>query len=139
MKGLLSILVLFLGFSTAASANSGMFCNVQEHVIQFVCNEYPPYGGDWVNQGNGCYHRDTHQYCNNPYGHDYPIGQGPNDPGYGPSCGPSWPTQGQFWCDQNRAEHQRICGCRPDGFNNPSLWVDENNGCFSHVTGRRCY
>lgn len=132
---------------TATSfAREGRFCNRFEQVIEYVCGYYPG-GYGWVNNPtDNCYHRDTGQYCPNSSGWDYPLPAQPgypthpgypDQPGYGATCGPGWQSMGQFTCI-NRQEHQRICGCRPEGFNNPSLWNDEHNGCYNHVTGRTC-
>lgn len=62
MKLALSLLVGVLGLSSIASASSGLFCNPQNQVVEWVCQEYPQ-GRNWVAQPDGCYHRNTQRSC----------------------------------------------------------------------------
>lgn len=54
------------------------------------------------------------------------------------ACSSNWQTSGSLTCDNSRIEHQTICECLPPGAEDPSLWIKEGGGCYSHVTGRSC-
>ena len=53
------------------------------------------------------------------------------------NCGPNWATMGTFSCDAGQ-ERQRICGCHPPLYSDPTSWVHEGGDCYSHVTGQSC-
>jgi len=57
-------------------------------------------------------------------------------------CAARWDRVGKFSCDGNDLQHQTICGCRPPGFDTPSLWVNagvlNDKECYSHLTGVSC-
>lgn len=93
--------------------------NGEEH--QKICHCKPASADNplyWVNEGNSCYSHRTGVAC------DY-------------TCPDPLEKLGQFTC-VNGKEYQRICNCKPRGYNDPNLWITESNGCFSHTTGNSC-
>lgn len=54
-----------------------------------------------------------------------------------PLCGDQWMNKGTKWCSQNTT-YQRICDCVPPGANDPTLWINEGNGCYSHKLEDGC-
>lgn len=104
-------------------AQIGTFWCSQEKQYQRICSCIPPGHDDpklWVNEGNGCYSHMTGNSCN-----------------VKSNCHSNWQSIGEFWCDK-KVQHQRICTCLPPEHNNPKAWVNEGNGCYSHMTGASC-
>lgn len=88
--------VLVVAGRFAFAANSGTFCNESNQLIEFVCGMTPG-GSGWVPQQDGCYHRNTGQYCREtvrppaprPPDHNRPPAPRPPDynrPGNGVVC-----------------------------------------------------
>lgn len=76
MKSLIVTLTVLLGTGSIASASSGVFCNPNNTIVQWVCNEYPQ-GQGWVKVDANCYHRETGASCSmNPPGGGQNPGNG---------------------------------------------------------------
>lgn len=98
--GLVIILVLASSYSFAA--NSGTFCNERNRVVEFVCGMTPG-GAGWVAQPNGCFHRETGQYCREDI-----RPPAPRPPDYGP--GVVCKAQDRGW-EEHRGGHYSCGEC----------------------------
>lgn len=75
MKKIFLALGLVLGTSTVASASNGVFCNPQNQIVEWICQEVPR-GDGWVPQADGCFHRNTYRSCSGGGGgggHEYEL------------------------------------------------------------------
>jgi hypothetical protein len=114
--------------------------NRQQH--QEICACLPPGSGDsklWNASQNGCFSHVTGKTCgaDTAPARYYQISTPGTVMGFMAACSSNWANEGEFYCDDNKRENQKICNCQPPGYTNPQLWLEEN-GCFSHMTGRSC-
>lgn len=138
-------------------AQQGVFSCENSKQVQKICGCNPDGYQDsklWNNLGGGCFSHTTGKSCTTDFASltteqkaAVAVGiavsravasqQQQSASGGQASCGPNWPAMGTFWCNGGK-QHQRICGCNPDGFQDSKLWINEGGGCFSHTTGKSC-
>ncbi len=139
-------------------AQQGVFSCENSKQVQKICGCNPDGYQDsklWNNLGGGCFSHTTGKTCTTDFASltteqkaAVAVGitvaravanqqQQQSASAGQASCGPNWPAMGTFWCNGGK-QHQRICGCNPDGFQDSKLWINEGGGCFSHATGKTC-
>lgn len=75
----------------------------------------------WVAESDGSFTHFTGRYCNLQNL---------------PDC-VDWQSVERKICI-GEVEYGIVRGCKPQGFDDPSLWITETDGSFSHMTGRSC-
>lgn len=115
-----------LNCSTEWSTQGQFSCDANGMENQMVCGCKPPLYDNpiyWLSHPTGCVSHMTGKQCPTSIQQD---------------CGADWSSLGQFSCGPDGLEYQTVCGCKPLLYDDPMLWVQQNNGCYSHTTGKPC-